>query len=321
MCVNTGADGASGRANAADVSESAAAAGVSEPAAATGAGRPSAATGVGRSAHATGANAPGAGRLVDAVWGAAVGDALGVPYEFLSRGSFACTGMVGFGTHHQPAGTWSDDTALLLATCDSIRRCGRIDIEDMRARFRDWYERGAYTPDGKVFDVGIATSTALRRGRGLDGEWDNGNGSLMRIAPLAFCEATDDEVRAVSAITHAHETSMSCCVKFVHLLREAAADAAATHDRLARECGNTPQEQISSGGYVVDTLQAATWCYATTDSYANCVLAAVNLGSDTDTTACVAGALAGTAYGYAAIPKEWVAAMRGADVLKAALFA
>ena len=262
-----------------------------------------------------------AGKLADAVWGAAVGDALGVPYEFLARDTFACTEMVGFGTHHQPAGTWSDDTALLLATCDSIRHCGRIDVDDMRSRFRAWYGRGDYTPDGKVFDVGIATSEALRRGRGLDGEWDNGNGSLMRIAPLAFCDATDDEVRAVSAITHAHRTSMDCCVSFVHLLREAAADPAAAHDRLAGEYGSVRRDEVRSGGYVADTLRAATWCFATTASYRDCVLTAVDLGEDTDTTACVAGALAGTAYGRDAIPGEWVSAMRGADVLTAALFA
>ncbi|MDO4405296.1 MAG: ADP-ribosylglycohydrolase family protein [Atopobiaceae bacterium] len=126
------------------------------------------------------------GRLHDAVWGAAVGDALGVPYEFKERGSFECTGMVGYGTHHQPAGTWSDDTALMLATCDSIKQCGRIDTTDMLERFRSWYNQGGYTPDGKVFDVGNATAEALYTGEGLTGEWSNGNGSLMRIAAFPW---------------------------------------------------------------------------------------------------------------------------------------
>lgn len=116
--------------------------------------------------------------LRDCVYGQAVGDALGVPYEFRARGTFECTGMAGHGSHNQPAGTWSDDTSMALATCDSIRTTGRVD------------ERG------------------------------NGNGSLMRILPLAFTGATDDEVRAVSAITHAHATSCEACVRMVRVARK-----------------------------------------------------------------------------------------------------
>ena len=62
----------------------------------------------------------GRGTLAAAVWGAAVGDALGVPYEFKPRGTFECRGMVGHGTHDQPAGTWSDDTARNLASCSAL---------------------------------------------------------------------------------------------------------------------------------------------------------------------------------------------------------
>ncbi len=259
-------------------------------------------------------------KLADAVWGAAVGDALGVPYEFKNRDSFECKGMVGHGTHNQPAGTWSDDTALMLATCDSIRVVGRVDTGDLLARFRRWYNDGEYAPDGVVFDVGIATSQALQTGKGLDGEWDNGNGSLMRIAPLAFCGASDEEVRAASAVTHAHKTSTEACVEFVHLLRDAVADPEGTRERLRSELKGVPRDEVSSGGYVLDTLHAAKWCFANTDNYRDCVLAAVNLGRDTDTTACVAGALAGAAYGIDAIPQEWLEAMRGREVLEATLF-
>ena len=258
--------------------------------------------------------------LRDAVWGAAVGDALGVPYEFLERDSFACSGMRGHGTHNMPAGTWSDDTAMLLATADSIRALGRVDTSDMLERFRAWWREGAYTPDGIVFDIGITTSDALSTGRGRAGEWDNGNGSLMRIAPLAYCDATDDEVRAVSAITHAHQISTEACVEFVHLLRRVTQDPAAVHKELAAELAGVARDSIRSGGFVLDTLKAAKWCFATTDGYAPCVLAAVNLGSDTDTTACVAGALAGAAYGACAIPSAWRDALRGKDVLESTLF-
>ena len=258
--------------------------------------------------------------LAGAVWGAAVGDALGVPYEFKVRDSFTCTGMMGYGTHDQPAGTWSDDTALLLATCDSIRHCGRVDVSDMLSRFRNWYAQGDYTPDGKVFDVGITTAAALRLGYGGADEWNNGNGSLMRIAPLAFCGASDDEVRAVSSITHAHRTSTVACVQFVHMLRQAAESPQALRERLLAILGDVPRGEVRSGGFVRDTLQASLWCFATTGSYRDCVLTAVNLGSDTDTTACVAGALAGTAYGLGSIPREWRDALRGSDVLEDVLF-
>ena len=63
-------------------------------------------------------------RLREAVYGLAIGDAVGVPYEFKQRGSFQCAGMIGYGTHHQPAGTWSDDTSMTLATCASIKNMG-----------------------------------------------------------------------------------------------------------------------------------------------------------------------------------------------------
>ena len=150
--------------------------------------------------------------LRDCMYGQAVGDALGVPYEFRPRGSFECAGMVGHGTHGKPAGTWSDDTSMALATCDSIRELGHIDAGDMRRRFESWYRSGEYTIDG-LFDIGGTTAQALSQGYGCDGERDNGNGSLMRILPLAFTDATDDEIRAVSSITHAHATSETECVR------------------------------------------------------------------------------------------------------------
>lgn len=255
--------------------------------------------------------------LRDCMYGQAVGDALGVPYEFRARGSFRCTGMVGFGSHGQPAGTWSDDTSMALATCDSIRQTGRIDVADMRKRFERWYREGAYTVDG-LFDIGGTTARALSLGRGCAGEWDNGNGSLMRILPLAFTDATDDEVRAVSAVTHAHRCSCEACVRMVHAARrlvegEAPAD-------VAGDLVGVPEGEVRSGGFVRDTERAALWCLANTGGYEECALLAVNLGDDTDTTAAVAGGLAGIVYGMDAIPAEWMGALRGRDVIEGCLF-
>lgn len=255
--------------------------------------------------------------LRDCIYGQAVADALGVPYEFRPRGTFLCTGMVGHGSHNQPAGTWSDDTSMALAICDSYRELGRIDVEDIRARFVRWYRQGAYTVDG-LFDIGNATRAALERGHGLSGEWDNGNGSLMRTVPLAYTDATDDEARAVSAITHAHAVSTEACVAMVKVARELIGGAEVAD--VAGDAAGRPAKDIKSGGYVRDTYDAALWCLANTSSYAECVLAAVNFGDDTDTTAAVAGALAGIVYGMEGIPGEWLSALRGSEVIEACLF-
>ncbi|MEE1295610.1 MAG: ADP-ribosylglycohydrolase family protein, partial [Bifidobacterium sp.] len=184
---------------------------------------------------------------------------------------------------------------------------------------------GVYAVGGVVFDYGNTTAQALSTGRGRDGERDNGNGSLMRAVPLAFFDVTDDEVRAASAVTHAHPTSTEACVAYVRAARALldGGDARAA----ARAAGydgvwDRRREDIRSSGYVLDTLPAALWCLATTDSYAACVLAAVNLGDDSDTTAAVAGALAGILYGFdderddgRGIPGQWDDALRGWGVI------
>ena len=143
----------------------------------------------------------------------------------------------------------------------------------------------------------------------------------MRTVPLSFTGATDDEVRAVSAITHAHPVSTEACVRMVHAARDLIAgkparEVAASHGVDAGKL----RSEIRSGGYVLDTSDAALWCLANTASYAECVLTAVNLGSDTDTTAAVAGALAGIVYGAGGTPAEWLTTLRGKDVIEACLF-
>lgn len=247
-------------------------------------------------------------KLYDAVFGLAIGDALGVPYEFKSRGSFVCKGMAGYGTHDQPAGTWSDDTSMAIATAKSIKdNEGRIDLHDIRSNFLRWMKDEEFTATGEVFDIGIATGRALMSGRPRTGERDNGNGSLMRILPLAFIDASDEEIRAVSAITHGHEISMKACEIYVHVARRLLAGEAIRDilpdleynkpfDRLQR-LDQLAEKDISSGGYVVDTLEASLWALVHGSDFEDTVLTSVNLGSDTDTTGAVAGGLAGIVYG------------------------
>lgn len=271
-------------------------------------------------------------QLSDAVYGAVIGDALGVPFEFQERDTFKCTGMVGYGTHNQPEGTWSDDTSMILATCKSIKdNNGKIVIEDIRNNFLKWVKYGEFTPFGKVFDCGITTRQALLTGVSQDGERSNGNGSLMRILPLAFIDSTDDEVRAVSDITHGHWISTEACVIYVNIIKACLAgkkledvvhslELPKPFDRL-RTIDSLSRSEIRSSGYVVDTLEAALWCVMTSEDYMECLCKAVNLGDDTDTVASVTGGLAGAVkFGFDSIIDDWVNKIKNNDLIQECLF-
>lgn len=297
-------------------------------------------------------------RILGGLWGSLVGDALGVPVEFRDRATVQADpvkDMRGFGSHQQPAGTWSDDSSLLLCAAESLVQ-HEFDPDDMGKRFVRWYREGLWTPHGKVFDVGVTTSRALTRISagmraeiaGGDDQFSNGNGSLMRIIPVSLRFARSptkqllDRVHRSSAITHRHPRSQMACglfTLFVHELlddrgpSEAFVNAlpgfrsfyesnpwwAAELDYfqllLAGDLARRPESEIDSGGYVLHTLTASIWCLLTTTSFEECVLKAVNLGGDTDTTGCVAGGLAGVHYGLNAIPGKWIQALaRRGDV-------
>lgn len=289
-------------------------------------------------------------KMLGGLWGAVVGDALGVPVEFRSREEVRrdpVTGMRGYGTFNLPAGSWSDDSSLLLCTVDSLKH--GFNLGDIAKRFMSWISEGLWTPYGTAFDVGNATSYAigrLRRGvspeqSGGNKDRDNGNGSLMRIlpVPLHYRRSAIDEMlqaaHAVSSITHRHlRAQMACgiyCMLVRLLLEGMVPDEAyrktiglAPHfynrdgyvgelKHFARVLGgdiaSLGEDDIRSSGYVIDTLEASIWCLLTTGSFQEAVLKAVNLGEDTDTTGCVTGGLAGICYGKSAIPDEWLKAI------------
>lgn len=158
-------------------------------------------------------------KIYDAVMGLVVGDALGVPVEFKARDTFHVDDMIGYGTYNQPPGTWSDDSSLTLATMESIIRKGGIDPADMMWNFSRWLNHTAFTPHGKVFDVGGTTEAAIRRFNsgieplkcGLNHYKHNGNGSLMRILPLALFPSSMTDINNVSSLTHSHEISKRAC--------------------------------------------------------------------------------------------------------------
>lgn len=253
--------------------------------------------------------------LQDAVYGLAIGDALGLPVQFEARDSYYIDDMVGYGTFGLPSGSWSDDTSLALATCASIKRKGYIDEADIRQCFEEWFYRGKYTPFGKAYDIGGTCAKAIAEGKGQKDEWSNGNGSLMRIIPLAFVEEiTDKEIAKVSSITHAHAKSIYGCVAYINIAKgllvgkslesciEMYIDENSAYS-IIRHIKEYNREEIESSGYIVDTFEAAIWCLMTTNSYRECLLKAVNLGDDTDTVGAVVDGLAGIIYGKESIPK------------------
>lgn len=281
--------------------------------------------------------------------GHAVGDALGVPVEFVGRKTldeFPVDEMIGYGAHPVPAGSWSDDTSMALATLDSLKR-GRVDFEEIMSNFERWMTVGEYTPTGVMFDIGGACRTAIRnhmQGKnalacGLDTEYSNGNGSLMRIHPFvlyAHCKglSLDECLKLVdlgSSLTHAHPRSKLGCRIYAVLMyrlldgggvgsiRAGLAEAkmrfekeaeSVHYDRIFdKNFASLTREKIKSSGYIVDTLEAALWCVLTTKDYKSCVLRAVNLGEDTDSVTAIAGGIAGILYGYESIPKEWLSTL------------
>ena len=247
-------------------------------------------------------------KLFDAVFGHAIGDALGVPFEFKRRDTYECTDMVGFGTHDQPVGTWSDDTSMTLATLKSIKTNSKAILpQDIRKNFLLWMRDAEFTAGGEMFDIGNGTYSALSSGVPGTSEFTNGNGSLMRILPLAFVNSTDEEVREVSSITHANRISKEACVIYIHVAKRLLAGETIEQiiptlkhkkpfHRLAK-INTLSRDEISSSGYVVDTLEAVLWVIANTNSIEEALLCAVNLGEDTDTVAAIAGGLAGIIYG------------------------
>lgn len=291
--------------------------------------------------------------VLGGLMGLVVGDALGVPVEFVSRERLKkepVIDMQEYGSHSQPKGTWSDDSTMTLCLAESL--VNGLDYNDVCSKYLAWVERGYMTPHGELFDIGRTTSNALENyasgmnpldcgGKGID---DNGNGSLMRILPIAYYTRGMNQnecfevVHNISKLTHGHMRSMMACGIYVQLAielikgyqKEKAYDNAIrvcqgfykgyvelfTYKRILNGSLITLcEDDIRSTGYVVDTLEAAIWCLLTTDNYKECVLKAVNLGEDTDTVGAVAGGLAGILYGYDGIPKEWKSAIVKGEVI------
>ena len=292
--------------------------------------------------------------VINGLLGVALGDALGVPFEFKRSHAMKAnpaTDMVGYGTYNLPAGTWSDDTSLTLCLAESL--VNGYDLVDMGKKFMAWRYDSYWTARGKLFDIGTTTRKAITRlnnlledgqtaafgqQKGLGDERENGNGSLMRILPLVFyikdkpIQKQFEIVWDVSALTHRHiRAAMSCMIYLrlaEHLLNGDEKIVAYTHMQadilalwdainfaeeeqvhfarcIAQDIRTMAREDLKSGGYVIEALEASLWCFLQEKSYAEAVLSVINLGHDTDTTGAITGGLAGLYYGVEAVPERW----------------
>jgi len=292
------------------------------------------------------ARAPARSRFRGCLLGLAVGDALGTTLEFRAPGSFVpLTDMIGGGPFGLQPGQWTDDTSMALCLAHSLLHCRGFDAVDQMNRYCNWYRHGYMSSTGECFDIGGTVSQALeaylRSGdpfSGSQAESSAGNGSLMRLAPVAMYYAHSPLAVVAtmaadsSRTTHAAAEAVDACVLFAAQLRMALAG----HDKQAILLGHgaTPDAPaiaalalrdhvvvdaaaIRGSGYVVDALSAALWCFATTDDYASAVLKAANLGDDADTTAAICGQLAGAYYGLEGIPPGWRQTLHDAPMLLA----
>jgi len=273
-------------------------------------------------------------RAIGALVGLAIGDAVGTTLEFCSRDDRAprLTDMVGGGCFRLEPGQWTDDTSMALALSDSLLEFDEFDPSDLMTRFIKWRQDGHYSSNGRCFDIGNATQEALvrflRTGDPIAGSSSPetaGNGSLMRLAPVAIRYWTDEKKRRriaafQSETTHRAPEAIDACVAFADILSEAIAGRPRSEVMRSRHAPyrgrigdiigggwrGKSRSQIRGSGYVAHSLEAALWCVGRTSTFRDAILLAANLREDADTTAAITGQLAGAIYGRSGIDPEWL---------------
>jgi len=267
--------------------------------------------------------------------GLAVGDAIGTSVEFRPRGSFTpLTDMVGGGPFHLRAGQWTDDASMALCLATSLVECNGFDAHDQMMRYCKWAETGYLSSTGTCFDMGNTVASALRRFRqtgnpfaGSSDPHSAGNGCIMRLAPIPMfffpdLEAAERFAAESSRTTHGATQCLDACRLLARIICRALSGS--SKDEVALRDGQTfvgaqkivaiargayrqkPEDEIRGSGYVVDSLEAAMWCFVRSHSFEGAVLMAANLGDDADTTAAVCGQVAGAYYGSQGIPAAWI---------------
>jgi len=269
--------------------------------------------------------------------GLAVGDAVGTSVEFKPRGTFPpVTDMKGGGPFRLEKGQWTDDTSMALCMAASLIEKQAFDPADQMNRYSRWYRKGYMSSNGRCFDIGNTVKAALQKYEetgnpytGLSNSNSAGNGSIMRLAPVVIAYQ-HDRTQLLECSANSSRTTHGCdeaieCSKLLAAQLQTAMQGGDKPDIIFNH-GYTPSsekvakisrvyygdklyEQLSGSGYVIDTLEAALWCFDNTDNFRDAILKVVNLGDDADTTAAVCGQLAGAYYGYDAIPTSWKKAL------------
>ena len=274
-------------------------------------------------------------RAVGALAGLAVGDAVGTTVEFRRPGSFEpLTDLVGGGPFHLAPGQWTDDTSMALCLAESILDTGTLDPADQLRRYVAWWRHGYWSATGRCFDIGNTTAAALarfeRHGTVTETHVDQdqaANGSLMRLAavPVRWCtdlaEAAERSGES-SRTTHPADRPVDACrvlgAMVAALVQGVAADQVLDGDFWQFGPLHPEVEAVARGswrhreppairgtGYCVDALEAALWAVGGATDLRDAVLRAANLGDDADTTAAIAGQLAGARWGWSGIPAAW----------------
>ncbi|HWL42613.1 MAG TPA: ADP-ribosylglycohydrolase family protein [Ilumatobacter sp.] len=286
-------------------------------------------------------------RAVGALVGLAAGDAVGTTLEFRAPGTFTpITDMVGRGPFGLAAGQWTDDTSMAMCLAESIVDTGGLHPADQLRRYVLWRREGYWSSTGQCFDIGTTTSRALDRfehtGAIADEVVDQSraaNGSLMRLAPVPIRWHTDvapaaERSAESSRTTHAAARPVDACrvmgAMIAALIQGADWDAVAAPDfwqhgpldptvaAVAAGSWRTKQPpEIRGSGYSVEALEAALWAVGGAGDFRDAVLRAANLGDDADTTAAIAGQLAGARWGVAGIPDVWRSRLTSIDRIEA----
>ena len=248
------------------------------------------------------------------LWGLVVGDCFGSPIQFSSKdGHPWITEMVACPVFHLPPGYWTDDSSMAMCVMDSYIRTGGYDLKDIGDTFVRWLQEGYLSSvEGRSFDVGGATWSScdrIARGSLVNGSEDSqGNGSIMRFAPsylIARKERRPEILHEVSDLTHASARVREVVDRFAAVL-----DEHLDSKRTTARSEYTTREEVNNSGWAVSTLEAALWAFNTTETFEEGMIAAVNLGGDSDSIGAVYGQIAGAYYGFEAIPERWVKAVK-----------
>jgi len=249
-------------------------------------------------------------------WGLVVGDCLGSPIQFSEKDQHPhITEMVACPIFHTPPGYWTDDSSMAFCVADSAVRCGGYDLQNIADTFVRWYREGFWSSLPHAFDVGHATQEAIyaiENGSLSNGfEESQGNGSIMRLAPayiLNYGNIDRTILHEVSDLTHNSEK-----VRETVDLMDTVLDEHMQGRRTSVKSIYGTRDEVDNSGWAVSTLQAALWAFHTTESFEDGMIAAVNLGGDSDTIGAVYGQIAGAYYGFDAIPERWLAAIKDRD--------